>query len=130
MANPTITQNENVSLVLENRGYPPVEMTIVTGQGTLAKGSVLGVITSGGKLKLTDDAQSDGSETPKYVLLKEVDTSSGDVTAQRELLAAGIVNANELVFGGDDGIADHHTALKAAGIVAVDADHLGGYDNT
>lgn len=130
MANPTITQNENVSLVLENRGYPPVEMTIITGQGTLSKGSVLGVITASGKLKLVDDDNSDGSEDPKYVLLKEVDTSSSDVTAQREILAAGIVNANQLVFGGDDEIGDHHTALKNNGIVAVDADHLGGYDNT
>lgn len=129
MANPTITQNENVSLVLENRGYPPVSMTILTGQD-LKKGSVLGVITSGGKLKLTDSTSTDGSEDPEYVLLKDLDTTSGDATAQRELLAAGIVNANQLVFGGTDDVGDHHTALKAAGIVAVDADHLGGYDNT
>ncbi len=121
---------DNTPLVIVNNGTPPVDMTILTGQ-ILALGSVLGIVTAGGKLKLTDSASVDGSENPKYVLLKAVDTSGGDLTGQRnKLLAAGIVNADKLVFGGTDTLADHHVALKETGIIAVDTESSEAYDNS
>jgi hypothetical protein len=103
--------------------------TVLTGQGTLAVGSVLGVVTSGGKLKLTDSGNGDGSETPAYVLTKSVDTSDGDVTGV-SVLKAGYVNAEKLVFGGTDTFATHDVALKGTGIIGIEGEDLDAYDNT
>lgn len=129
MANPTNTLNDNTPLVIQNYGHPPANMTIQSGQGDLAVGSVLAIDTDDSKLALVNDA--DGTiDEPEFVLLKEVDTTS-DVTAYPSmLLMAGIVNADKLVFGGDDDIGDHFVALKGAGIVAINPDSLEAYDNT
>lgn len=130
MANPTNTMNDNTPLVIQNYGHPPANQTIQGSQGTLAVGSVLAIDTDDDKLALVDD--SDGTiDEPEFVLLKEVDTSSGDVTAYPAmLLMAGIVNSDKLVFGGDDTISDHFVALKGAGIVAVNPANAENYDNT
>ena len=85
------------------------QVTILTGQGTLVKGSVLGKITATGKYKLVDDAAVDGSEDPKNVLSVETDTSGGDVI--NTVYTTGDFNENKLVFGGDDTADDHREAM-------------------
>lgn len=95
--------------------------TIAGGQ-TLQGGSVLGVITASGKLKLCDSAAADGSQTAKYILTRDVDASGGDITVK--VLKAGVVNAAKLIFGGSDTLADHDDELRDVGIVAVETTTL------
>lgn len=129
MANPVNTQVDNTPLVLKSEGQPPVSYTILTGQD-LAAGSVLGIITSGGKLLLSDSAAVDGSETAQFVLTRAIDSSGGDVTGVRNaLLGSGVVNSDKLVFGGSDVITDRYVELKQNGIVALNPDSLEAFDN-
>jgi hypothetical protein len=136
MANPEITLNDGTPLSI-GPAYKAAGKTILTGQGTLAVGSVLGVITASQKLKLCAIANGDGSEVARFILMKETDTSSGDVTDQ-DVLKAGVVNGNKLTFGGTDTIASvvaasglsHDENLKANGIIAVMGSDLEAYDNT
>lgn len=129
MANPVNTEIDNTPLVIKNDGQPPVSYTILTGQD-LAAGSVLGIITTGGKLKLVDSASADGSQVPRFVLADAVDSTGGDVTGVRnQLVSAGLVNSDKLVFGGTDTISTHFVALKETGIIAVNPDNLEAFDN-
>lgn len=102
--------------------------TVLTGQ-TLAAGSVMGVVTASGKLKLCDNASADGSEVAKFVLTKAVDASGGDVTGV-DVLKAGVVNGGRLVFGGDDTLADHDEELRDVGIITVTGESLENLDNS
>lgn len=125
MANPTITDNDSSPLVLARAEYD--ERTITSGQGTLAKGSVMGIVSADGKLTLCDDASSDGSEVAKAVLVREVDASS-EVTDE-PVLIAGNVDADQLVFGGDDTVDDHFDELRDVAIIPVDTQIIGAHDN-
>jgi hypothetical protein len=116
MANPTKTDLDGRPLVLRADLYDNTK-TIVAGQGVLAAGSVLGIITTGGKLQLTDKALSTGCEVARYVLTKDVDTTADVVGAP--VLKMGKVNAAKLIFGGTSAIADHITQLADNGIAAV-----------
>lgn len=82
--------------------YPIVsegDNVILTGQGTLARGSVLGKITATGKLFLCDTALSDGSEVPYGILGEEADTAAADVT-DKPVFLSGEFTSTQLVFGG------------------------------
>jgi len=136
MANPTNTYQDSTPLVI-GAVYKATGKTILASQGVLAAGSVLGTVTASGKLKLTAIGNGDGSETARFVLLKETDTGSADVTDQ-EVLKAGVVNGGKLIFGSTDTLAtlvaatglSHDDSLKANGIVAVTGSDLELYDNT
>lgn len=136
MGNPTNAFRDNTPLVI-GAAFKAAGKTILTGQGTLAVGSVLGVVTASQKLKLCGIANGDGSEVARFILLKETDTSAGDVTSQ-DVLKAGHVNGNKLAFGSTDTIASvvaasglsHDENLKANGIIAVLGSDLELYDNT
>lgn len=95
-------------------------ITVLTGQGVLSRGSVLGKVTASGKYKLTDSESTDGSEDPKYILLEEVDTSSADVESVGA--KSGNFNSNSLVFGGSDTIATHVDAMRDVGLYVNAAD--------
>lgn len=69
---------------------------IVTGEGVLAAGSVLGKITVGGKLALCDSGASDGSQTPVAILAEDIDATSSDITCQ--VYVAGEFNLDWLTF--------------------------------
>lgn len=88
--------------------------TVLTGQSTLVAGTVLGKITSGGKLKVCDSASSDGSQAPYAVLAVGIDTASGDVVTTVNLTGEFVIN--QLVFGGSDTYDTHKVALRALSI--------------
>ena len=54
-------------------------VTVASGQGVLAAGTVVAKITATGKYVAYDNAGSDGSETAAAVLLQGVDATSADV---------------------------------------------------
>ena len=97
-------------------GFPVLTrtVTIVSGAGVLARGTVLGKITSGGKYKTSLTASSDGSETPKRILAEDVDASSGDVVA--EVYETGIFDSSKLAIGADHTVATVNAAFEAANI--------------
>lgn len=86
--------------------YPAVvePMTILTTQGVLARGSVIGKITVGGKGKLMAAGSSDGSEDFYAVLAEDTDTTGGDVVAP--VVKTGMFNQSFLTFGAATTIAD------------------------
>lgn len=83
---------------LEIQGYDffGETVTIVSGQN-LAKGAVLGQITSGGKYKLALAASNDGSEDPVAILAEACDASGGDKSAYVYYTCG--VRERALVFG-------------------------------
>ena len=94
-------------------------LTIVTGQGVLARGSVLGVITTGGKGKLVAKASVDGSQTAKFILADDVDTTAADIVAQ--VYQSGSFNRKALIFAADNTAADHEDSLRRYGIFLNDS---------
>lgn len=103
-------------LLYNTDGLRTGEETVLTGQGTLARGSVLARDSgNSNKLVLVNDASATPSiQVAVAILAKEVDTSSGDVEAP--LYYAGEFNEDELTFGGDDVADDHRDALRQRGI--------------
>lgn len=88
--------------------------TIASGAGELAAGTVLGKITSGGKLVAVDDSLSNGAETAYAVLAEAVDATSAD--AEGIIYLSGHFNSAALTFGDDDTLADHEATLRGIGI--------------
>jgi len=93
-------------------------VTVLTGQGILARGSILGIITVGGKAKLADKAAVDGSQTAKFILADAIDTTTADVVAQ--CYQSGQFNRGALVFAAGNTAADHEDSLRDYGILLKD----------
>ena len=78
--------------------YPRIERIITIASGSnLAKGAVLGRITSSGKFVLSASGESDGSETPDAILAEDVDASAED--KQAVVYFSGEFNENALELG-------------------------------
>ena len=103
------------NLFVTGSGYPIVtdSLTIASGSN-LVRGTVLGVITTGGKAAKVDSTKSDGSQTAYAILAQDTDATSADVVAPVYL--TGEYNGNALVFGGTDVVATHKSALRKIGI--------------
>jgi len=86
---------------------------LVSGQ-KLTRGAVLGKITTSGKLTLSDDGASDGSETPYAILNEDVDATAGDKSCA--ILLGGEVNSNALTFGGAHTAQNTKDTLRGLGI--------------
>lgn len=96
--------------------YPVVteKATIVSGAGSLARGTVLGKITTGGKLKKVDSTNEDGSEEIYAILAEAVDATSADKVTSVYL--TGEFNQAKLVFGGTDTYATHKVSARKIGL--------------
>lgn len=103
-------------LLYNTDGLRTGEDTVLTGQGTLARGTVLAVDTgNSNKLVAVDsDSATPSVQVAVAILAQEIDTSSGDVDAP--LYYAGEFNEDELTFGADDTIADHRDAMRQRGL--------------
>lgn len=73
------------------------DVTVVSGAGVLARGTVLGKITASGKYQTSVAAAGDGSQTPSVILAKDIDASAGDVVAP--VYIAGGFNQRALTLG-------------------------------
>jgi hypothetical protein len=90
-------------------------VVVASGAGKLARGTVLGQITTGGKYKKVDSANTDGSQTAKAVLAYPVDATSADVVAT--VYWSGPFNRSKLFFGGTDTAGTHENALRDVNII-------------
>lgn len=92
---------------LVNSGYPALpfyvndhgldslwNITIVSGAGVLAAGTVLGKITATGLYDAYDNGDSDGTETAAGILMYRVDATNGDTPAS--LMTHGNVRSGSL----------------------------------
>lgn len=97
----------------EDSLYSRDQGTLLTGQGIVKSGTVLGRITATGKLKVRTIAASDGSQTVVGVLLDTVDTTDGD---ERVVFIArdAIVAHQGLTRGSDVDTAPERAAENAA----------------
>jgi hypothetical protein len=86
-------------------------VTIASG-ADLARGSVLGRVTVGGKFQLAADG-SDGSEVPAAILATAAKAASGDVTATVYL--TGQFDESKLTFGTNQTAATLNAAMLARG---------------
>lgn len=95
-------------------------ITIVSGAGVVAAGTVLGKITASGKYKPSTDTGSDGGQTAIAISLYKVDATSADV-AVAAITRDAEVNRNILTY--DSTVSDDtkksakHTQLAAVGII-------------
>ena len=81
-------------------GTYPVEtrpITILSGEGALGRGAVLGKVTATGKYRLCLAASNDGSEDPAAILAVAVDATSADVATVK--YASGEFDGSKLVLG-------------------------------
>lgn len=92
-------------------------LTLVSGQN-VTRGTVLGQITSGGKLNKSLSAASDGSQTPMAIAAEDKDASGGDKTILVYL--AGGFKAGRLTFGTAHTAASTRVALAQKGIYLYD----------
>jgi len=93
-------------------------LTILAGQGTLVRGSVIGIITASNKGKLVAKASVDGSQVAKFILADAVDTTA-DVVAQ--CYESGEFNRKALTFAAANTAADHEDSLRNYGIFLNDS---------
>lgn len=92
--------------------FPIVTESVTIASGaSLKRGTVLGIVTASGKCAIVNSALTDGTQSPKYVLLEDADASAGDRIAT--VGVTGEYNANALIFGGTDTYATHKVALRA-----------------
>ena len=72
------------------------KVILVSGQN-LARGALLGTITTGGKRTLCLTGVSDGSQTPREILAEDVDASAGDKEAT--VYISGDFNQDRIIYG-------------------------------
>lgn len=92
--------------------YPAVTdvVTILSGE-VLARGTVLGKITAGGKHVIVNSAGTDdGRRAPVAILAEDCDATGGD--KQAIVFLSGAFNEGACVFGGTDTADTHRAALR------------------
>jgi copper homeostasis protein CutC len=87
-------------------------ITIISGAGILAPGTVLGKITASGKYSAYNNANSDGTEVAAAVLYAAVDATSADVPAVAHVRDCEVA---EILMTGLD--ADAIKDLAAIGVI-------------
>lgn len=88
--------------------------TILSGQGVLVRGTLLGKITASGKWVKSLSASSDGSQDPRGILLHDVDATSAD--AEAIIARAGDFAIAGITFGTGHTAASVDDALIDRGI--------------
>jgi hypothetical protein len=102
------------------RDYTRETVTIASGAGKLAPGTVLGKITTGGKYTVLTPGASNGSQNAAGILWAGVDATEADAPGVVILRGPAIVNRHEIIWpeGATEAqITTATTALAALGII-------------
>jgi len=102
------------------RDYTRDTVTLASGAGKLAPGTVLGKLTSGGKYTALTPGASNGSQTAAGILWGAADATDADAPGVVLVRGPALVNRHEIVW--PEGITEGQTntaiaALAALGIV-------------
>lgn len=101
--------------------YTDATLRIAT-KGTVKEGTVLGEVTTGNVLVPYKSDSKDGSQTPCYVLARDVEnTTEGSLdVANVRVVACGQVNEDALILAKtEDTVAAIRTTLKNNGILVM-----------
>lgn len=90
-------------------------ITLLKNQGTLLRGTVVGIVTASGLAVTVDSSKSDGSEKAFCILTDDVITPA-DTDVKITGYTSGMFNRNALIFGGTDTVEDHELRLREIGI--------------
>jgi hypothetical protein len=101
------------ALLLSAANVRTKKRTLLSGQN-LARGAVLGIITTGGRMTLSASAAVDGSQTPRYILVEAVNATAGD--AECLVYETGEFNGAALVLGAGHTLATIEQGLRGNGI--------------
>ena len=102
------------------RDYTRETVTIASGAGKLAPGTVLGKITTGGKYTVLTPGASNGSQNAAGILWGGVEATDADAPGVVILRGPAIVNRHEIIWpeGATEAqITAATTALAALGII-------------
>jgi hypothetical protein len=102
------------------RDYTRETITIASGAGKLAPGTVLGKITTGGKYTGLAPAATNGSQNVAGILWAAIDATDADAASVVILRGPAIVNRHEIILpeGATEAqITAAITALAALGII-------------
>jgi hypothetical protein len=102
------------------RDYTRETVTLASGAGKLAPGTVLGKITTGGKYTILAPAASNGSQNAAGILWADVDSTAADAPGVVVLRGPAIVNRNEIIWpegATEPQIAAATAALAVLGII-------------
>jgi Bacteriophage lambda head decoration protein D len=102
------------------RDYTRDTVTIASGAGKLAPGTVLGRITTGGKFTSLASAATNGSQNAAGILWAGVDATDADAPGVVVLRGPAIVNRHEIIWpeaATEAQITAATTALAALGII-------------
>jgi len=93
--------------------YSREEIVVVSGEGVLESGTILGKITASGKYRRHTVAGADGGETAAAILMWKVDATSADA-AGVAVVRDAIVAQQALLYGTDVDTAPERAAVNAA----------------
>jgi hypothetical protein len=88
--------------------------TLLANQGILTVGTALGIVTSTGKLKVLNSANTDGSGTFAAVLNQTLDTTGADATNAPVITGQCGFGKGSLKYGGSDTDSTHFNVLGQA----------------
>jgi hypothetical protein len=102
------------------RDYTRETITVASGAGKLAPGTVLGKITTGGKYTGLAPAATNGSQNAAGILWAAIDATDADAASLVILRGPAIVNRHEIIL--PEGATEAQinaaiTALAALGII-------------
>ena len=102
------------------RDFTRETVTLVSGAGRLAPGTVLGRITTGGKYTILTPGASNGSQNAAGILWGPVNATDADAPGVVILRGPVIVNRHEIIWpegASEAQITTATTALAALGII-------------
>ena len=99
------------------RDYTRDTVTLASGAGKLAPGTVLGKLTSGGKYTALTPGASNGSQNAAGILWGQADATDADAPAVVLLRGPAIVNRHELIW--PEGITEGQTNTAIAALTAL-----------
>jgi len=102
------------------RDYTRETVTLASGAGKLAPGTVLGKVTTGGKYTVLTPAATNGSQTAAGILWDKADATDADAFGVVLVRGPAIANRHELIWpeaATEAQITAATTALAALGIV-------------
>ena len=86
----------------------------ITGAAPVARGTVLGKVTTSGSYKTCVGTATDGSQNPCAVMIDNVDATAGDVTGGVYLMAE--LNGNALILDASLTLAGVQSAFRSLGL--------------
>jgi len=99
------------------RDFTRDTVTLASGAGKLAPGTVLGKISTGGKFTVLTPGASNGSQTAAGVLWGPADATDTDAPAVVLVRGPAIANRHEIIL--PEGITEAQTITAMAGLAAL-----------